>query len=56
VHEQFKFTWRMNLILAGAAVSICVFIWVHYQTSLTCPDCIGVEPVLCPGKHLHSYC
>lgn len=22
VHEQFAFTWRMNLILAGAAVSL----------------------------------
>lgn len=24
VHEQFAFTWRMNLILAGAAVSVSV--------------------------------
>lgn len=24
-HEQFAFTWRMNLILAGAAVRRCFF-------------------------------
>lgn len=53
VHEQFEFTWRMNLILAGAAVrQFPPFQVIHIcgYWRLTSADCIGVESILCPSE------
>lgn len=49
-HEQFEFTWRMNLILAGAAV--CPFSPPQTaRSSADGLDCVCLESILCPSEY-----
>lgn len=59
-HEQFQFTWRMNLILAGAAVRAPPFCHRTAGVFAEVLDCLCLEPVLrsseCQATPLRSWC